>query len=62
MYSTADMFKNPVSGKWKLVEHYLDYENSSARFYDLGEKPKCVLYNYDEIISAVSPQSKSSQS
>jgi len=50
------MHKNPVSGKWKLVNHYLDYEYSSARFYDLGEKPRCSLFNYAEIISAVSPQ------
>jgi putative transposase len=24
---------NPVRGKWKLVEHWEDYEYSSARFY-----------------------------
>ena len=24
---------NPVRGKWKLVEHWQDYEHSSARFY-----------------------------
>lgn len=41
--------KNPVSGKWKLVGHYLDYEYSSARFYDLGEKPKCNLFHYSEV-------------
>jgi len=38
--------KNPVSGKWKLVEHYLDYKYSSAGFYDSGEKANCKLYNY----------------
>ncbi len=45
--------KNPVSGKWKLVDHYLDYEYSSARFYDLGEETKCRLYNYAELISSI---------
>ena len=45
--------KNPVSGKWELVDHYLDYEYSSARFYDLGEEVKCRLYNYAELITSV---------
>ena len=44
--------KNPVSGKWKLVDHYLDYEYSSARFYNLGEEPKCKLFHYAELISS----------
>lgn len=45
--------KNPVNGKWKLADHYLDYEYSSARFYDLGEEAKCRLYNYAELITAL---------
>jgi hypothetical protein len=52
--------KNPVSGKWKLVEHYLDYKYSSARFYacpdeggDLGEEAKCRLYNYAKLMATV---------
>ena len=48
--------KNPVSGKWKLAEHYLDYKYSSARFYDLGESANCRLFNYSDINTAVSPQ------
>lgn len=28
--------KNPVSGKWNLVDNYTDYKHSSAAFYDLG--------------------------
>jgi len=43
--------KNPVSGKWKLVEHYLDYPHSSARFYDLGEQSNCRIYHYEEVMS-----------
>ena len=27
---------NPVSGKWRLVDDYTDYEHSSASFYELG--------------------------
>ncbi len=38
------MHKNPVTGKWKLVEDYLDYQYSSARFYDLGEAPGCKFF------------------
>ena len=32
--------RNPVSGKWKLVIDYTDYEHSSASFYETG-KVKC---------------------
>src|SRR5437867_3365469 len=28
---------NPISKNWKLVEDYLDYKHSSARFYELNE-------------------------
>ena len=45
------MHKNPVSGKWKLVDDYLEYEYSSARFYDLGEEPKCRLFHYSEMLT-----------
>jgi hypothetical protein len=27
---------NPVSGKWKLVNDYTEYEHSSASFYETG--------------------------
>ena len=49
------MHKNPVSGKWKLAEDYLDYQYSSARFYDLGEAPGCNLFHYTDMRSAESP-------
>ncbi|MDQ3021923.1 MAG: hypothetical protein M3R36_15320 [Bacteroidota bacterium] len=42
------MHKNPVSGKWKLVNHYLDYVHSSARFYDLGEKGIYEVIHYED--------------
>ncbi len=44
------MHKNPVSGKWKLVDDYLDYEHSSARFYDLGEKGVYKIIHYYEVM------------
>ncbi len=49
------MHKNPVSGKWKLVEDYLDYQYSSVRFYDLGDAPDCKLFHYTDMRSAESP-------
>ena len=42
------MHKNPVSGKWKLVDHYLDYLHSSAGFYDLGEKGIYDVIHYSD--------------
>jgi REP element-mobilizing transposase RayT len=34
--------RNPVSGKWKLVQDYRDYLHSSAKFYELNQ---ACLYN-----------------
>lgn len=45
------MYRNPVPGKLKLVEQYLDYKHTSARFYDLGEKEVCTLFFYAEVKS-----------
>ena len=44
------MHKNPVSGKWKLVNDYLDYEHSSARFYDLGDNDVYKINHYMEVM------------
>ena len=44
--------------KWKLVEDYLDNKCSGAGIYDLGEKPKCTLFNYADEISALCPRLK----
>lgn len=44
------MHKNPVSGKWKLVDDYLDYIHSSARFYDLGATGIYKVMHYEEAI------------
>lgn len=40
---------NPVSGKWQLVDDYLNYEHSSARFYEYNEDHRyCNLFHYRE--------------
>ncbi|MBK9226107.1 MAG: hypothetical protein IPL67_03360 [Ignavibacteria bacterium] len=44
------MHKNPVSGKWKLVENYLDYIHSSARFYELGEEGVFMFITIKKLI------------
>ena len=30
--------RNPVSGKWRLVDNYIDYKHSSAGFHESGEQ------------------------
>ena len=45
------MHKNPVCKKWSMVENYLDYIHSSARFYELNEKHEyCELKHIGELI------------
>ena len=41
--------QNRVRGKWKLVEHWEDYNHSSARFYVKNKTNGFVLVNYDEL-------------
>ncbi|MBS1552351.1 MAG: hypothetical protein JST15_09830 [Bacteroidetes bacterium] len=45
------MHKNPLSGKWKLVEDYIDYIHSSARFYELGEGGLYKVIHYSEAMN-----------
>jgi REP element-mobilizing transposase RayT len=33
---------NPISGKWKLSESFIDYQHSSARFYHTGKQHEQV--------------------
>ena len=41
--------KRSQSGDWEReLKDYLDYKHSSARFYDLGEEPACVLHHYEK--------------
>jgi len=41
------MHKNPVSGKWKLVDDYIDYIHSSARFSAIVGVPKSLLKRFE---------------
>ncbi|MFZ1323467.1 MAG: hypothetical protein WAT71_18095 [Ignavibacteria bacterium] len=43
--------KNPISGKWKLVEEYTDYVHSSAAFYELGKKGIYDVIHYSEVFN-----------
>ena len=47
---------NPVKGKWNLVEHYIDYPYSSAKFYEKG------IDNYIKIVDFRNVFSESSAS
>ena len=38
--------RNPVSGKWKLVIDYTDYEHSSASFYETGKTKNYEPFDY----------------
>lgn len=38
--------RNPVNGKWKLVNDYADYEHSSASFYETGLIKKYEPFDY----------------
>jgi len=41
------MHANPMNGKWNLVKDYLDYEHSSARFYEKEEPHKyCNILHF----------------
>ncbi len=42
------MHKNPVSGKWRLANNYLDYIHSSAGFYDLGKEGIYKVVHYEQ--------------
>ena len=37
---------NPVSGKWNLTDHPLNYRFSSLRFYERNENDFGFLHNY----------------
>ncbi len=40
---------NPLRGKWKLAEHWEDYEHSSAKFYVRNKLDGFVLMDYEEL-------------
>ncbi len=40
---------NPVRGKWKLLEHWEDYEHSTAKFYVKNICNGFVPVHYEEL-------------
>ncbi|HYM92974.1 MAG TPA: hypothetical protein VET23_02470 [Chitinophagaceae bacterium] len=38
--------RNPVSGKWKLVNDYIEYEHSSASYYETGEVKNYAPFDF----------------
>ena len=45
------MHHNPVQGKLNLVEDYVDYQHSSARFYATGVHGVFEVMHYKEIVA-----------
>ena len=41
--------RNPVSGRWNLVDDYVKYEHSSACFYETGVHKNFVVTHYKEL-------------
>lgn len=41
---------NPVSGKWSLVDDFVDYEHSSAYFYECGKERKIKVRHFGEYV------------
>jgi REP element-mobilizing transposase RayT len=41
---------NPVSGKWQLIDNYLNYPYSSAAFFELGETGFLPIRELDDIL------------
>jgi hypothetical protein len=40
---------NPVMGKWQLVNDYVDYQHSSAGFYETGKRGYRNLTHYKDV-------------
>ena len=41
--------RNPVNGKWNLVNDFTDYPFSSAGFYELGKRGRFQILHYKDI-------------
>lgn len=44
------MHKNPISGKWNLVEDYIDYLHSSAGYYESCKEWIYKVLHYEEAL------------
>ncbi|HTG57328.1 MAG TPA: hypothetical protein VL943_13715 [Niabella sp.] len=42
---------NPVRGKWNLVNDFVDYKYSSARYYEFGEVEDIAISHYKSVNS-----------
>jgi len=43
------MHHNPVSGKWHLVDDFVEYPHSSARFYETGVQGIYAVTHYEDV-------------
>jgi len=42
---------NPIRGKWNLAPNHIEYQHSSASFYELNiENPKVLITHYEELL------------
>ena len=42
---------NPLKGKWSLVDDFIDYPYSSAKFYKTGENSTLYFVDYRQYFS-----------
>jgi len=49
------VFKCVCPGKWELVDDFVDYPYSSAKFYELGEQRKIKVCDYRGLDSESPP-------
>jgi REP element-mobilizing transposase RayT len=56
------MHRNPVSGKWNLVNDFTEYPHSSAGYYELGKSGTFEVVHYKKLTTEVMQSSKSSTS
>lgn len=53
----AGIHRNPVSGRWNLIEDYCNYPHSSAAYYELGKKNKFITH-YKTLNSNISSEKR----
>ena len=51
IYQTLNyIHHNPVSGKWQLVNDFIEYEHSSASFYEQGIKKYERILHVNDVL------------
>ncbi|MEO6693783.1 MAG: hypothetical protein ABIY50_13065 [Ignavibacteria bacterium] len=43
--------RNPVSGKWRLADNYIDYKHSSAKYYETGKQGIYKVIHYAGVMN-----------